>query len=61
MIVRRVVTGHGRIGKAVFVEKVLRPGNTVVQNGTRYCWGKRGGTEPAVVAVFTIGAHRAGE
>jgi hypothetical protein len=54
------VTGHGRNGKAVFAEKVLRPGNTAVQNGTRHRWGNRG-TEPAVVAVFTIRAHRAGE
>jgi hypothetical protein len=42
------------------VEKVLRPGDTVVQNGTRHRWGNRG-TEPAEMAVFMIGAHRAGE
>jgi len=36
------------------VEKLLRPGDTVVQNGTRHRWGNRG-TEPAVMAVFTIG------
>jgi quercetin dioxygenase-like cupin family protein len=41
-------------------EKVLRPGDTVVQNGTRHRWGNRG-TEPAVMAALTIGAHRAGE
>jgi hypothetical protein len=40
------------------VEKVLRPGDTVVQNGTRHRWSNRG-TGPAVVAVFLIGAHRA--
>src|SRR5271170_7169553 len=39
-------------------EKVLRAGDTVVQNGTRHRWGNRG-TEPDVVAVFLIGAHRA--
>ena len=39
-------------------EKVLGPGDTVVQNGTRHRWGNRG-TEPAVVAVFLIGVHRA--
>jgi mannose-6-phosphate isomerase-like protein (cupin superfamily) len=39
-------------------EKVPRPGDTVVQNGTRHRWGNRG-TEPAVLAVFLIGAHRA--
>jgi hypothetical protein len=42
------------------VEKVLRPGDTVVQNGTRHRWGNRG-AEPAVVVVFLIGAHRASE
>ena len=41
-------------------ETVLRPGDTVVQNGTRHRWGNRG-TEPAVLAVFLIGAHRAGQ
>lgn len=41
------------------VEKVLRPGDTVVQNGTRHRWGNRG-TEPAVVAVVLLGAHRVG-
>ena len=42
------------------VEKVLRPGDTVVQNGTRHRWSNRG-TEPAVLAVILIGAHRASE
>ena len=42
------------------VEKVLRPGDTVVQNGTRHRWVNRG-TEPAVWAAFMVGAHRAGE
>jgi mannose-6-phosphate isomerase-like protein (cupin superfamily) len=41
------------------VETVLRPGDTVVQNGTRHRWGNRG-TEPVVLAVFMVGAHRAG-
>ena len=40
------------------VERILRPGDTVVQNGTRHRWGNRG-TEPAVLAVFITGAHRA--
>ena len=39
-------------------ETVLRPGDTVVQNGTRHRWANRG-TEPAVLAVILIGAHRA--
>jgi quercetin dioxygenase-like cupin family protein len=33
-------------------EKELRPGDTVVQNGTRHRWTNRG-TQPAVMAVFT--------
>jgi quercetin dioxygenase-like cupin family protein len=40
-------------------ETVLRPGDTVVQNGTRHRWGNRG-TEPAVVALFMVGARRSG-
>ena len=39
------------------VEKTLRPGDTVVQNGTRHRWHNRG-SEPAVLAVTLIGAHR---
>ena len=39
------------------VEKVLRKGDTVVQNGTRHRWHNRG-PAPAVLAVFIIGAHR---
>ena len=39
------------------VEKVLRPGDTVVQNGTRHRWHNRGAS-PAVLAVFITGAHR---
>jgi mannose-6-phosphate isomerase-like protein (cupin superfamily) len=38
-------------------ERVLRPGDTVVQNGTRHRWANHG-TEPAVVAVVLLGAHR---
>lgn len=34
----------------------LRPGDTVVQNGTRHRWSNTG-TEPAVLAVFICGAH----
>jgi len=39
-------------------ETVLRRGDTVVQNGTRHRWHNRSG-EPAVLAVFIAGAHRA--
>ena len=38
-------------------ETVLHPGDTVVQNGTRHRWLNRG-VQPAVLAVFLIGAHR---
>jgi mannose-6-phosphate isomerase-like protein (cupin superfamily) len=38
-------------------EVVLKPGDTVVQNGTRHRWSNRG-SEPAVLAVGIIGANR---
>jgi quercetin dioxygenase-like cupin family protein len=34
----------------------LRPGDTVVQNGTRHAW-RNNGTETARLAVFICGAH----
>ena len=37
-------------------EVTLRPGDTVVQNGTRHRWHNRG-PEPAMLAVFLVGAH----
>ncbi len=40
------------------VETLLNPGDTVVQNGTRHRW-RNPGNEPAVLAVFICGAHRA--
>lgn len=33
-------------------------GDTIVQNGTRHAW-RNHGTEPCVIAVVLIGAHRA--
>lgn len=36
---------------------VLRPGDTVVQNGTRHRWRNEGDV-PATLAVFMVGAHR---
>lgn len=39
-------------------ERLLQPGDAVVQNGTRHRW-KNAGTEPAVMAGFIVGAHRA--
>ncbi len=40
-------------------EVVLRPFDTVVQNGTRHRWINRG-TEPATMAIVLIGAHHEG-
>lgn len=39
-------------------EVTLSPGDTVVQNGTRHRW-RNPGTEPAVIGVAIVGAHRA--
>jgi mannose-6-phosphate isomerase-like protein (cupin superfamily) len=36
--------------------RTMRPGDTVVQNGTRHRWSNSG-SEPAVLAVFIVGAH----
>jgi mannose-6-phosphate isomerase-like protein (cupin superfamily) len=36
----------------------LRPGDTLVQNGTRHRW-RNDGDVPAVIAVFICGAHHA--
>ena len=36
----------------------LKPGDTVVQNGTRHAWRNKG-TEPCRMVVILIGAHRA--
>lgn len=35
----------------------LKPGDTVVQNGTRHAWRNRG-TEPCRMIVFLLGAHQ---
>lgn len=40
-------------------ERLLRAGDTVVQNGTRHRW-RNPGPEPALMAVFMLGARRAG-
>jgi quercetin dioxygenase-like cupin family protein len=39
-------------------EVTLRPGDTVVQNGTRHRW-RNEGSDPAVLAVFICGAEHA--
>jgi hypothetical protein len=38
-------------------ERLLRAGDTVVQNGTRHRW-RNPGTEPCVMAIFMVGARR---
>ena len=35
----------------------LKPGDTVVQNGTRHAWRNKG-TQPCHMVVFLLGAHR---
>jgi len=40
-------------------EARLRAGDVVVQNGTRHRW-RNPGSEPALMAVFMVGARRAG-
>jgi mannose-6-phosphate isomerase-like protein (cupin superfamily) len=39
------------------VEIQLRPGDTVVQNGTRHAWRNKGSV-PCRMVVFIVGAHR---
>jgi len=39
-------------------EVTLRPGDTVIQNGTRHAWRNRG-TEPCRMVVVLVGANRA--
>jgi mannose-6-phosphate isomerase-like protein (cupin superfamily) len=40
-------------------QRLLRPGDTVVQNGTRHRW-RNPGSEPCVMAIFMAGARRRG-
>ena len=40
-------------------ERVLRAGDTVIQNGTRHRW-RNETSEPCVMAVFMVGARRSG-
>jgi len=39
------------------VEVHLKPGDSVVQNGTRHAWHNRG-SEPCVVVSVIVGAER---
>jgi mannose-6-phosphate isomerase-like protein (cupin superfamily) len=41
------------------VQRLLRAGDTVIQNGTRHRW-RNPGSEPCVMAIFMVGARRAG-
>ena len=50
------VVGHMELDDGA--EVTLSPGDTVVQNGTRHRW-RNPGTEPAVMGVAIVGAHRA--
>lgn len=38
-------------------QKLLRAGDSVVQNGTRHRW-RNPGTEPCLMAIFMVGARR---
>jgi mannose-6-phosphate isomerase-like protein (cupin superfamily) len=38
-------------------ERLLRPGDCVIQNGARHAWRNRG-TEPCVILVVLVGAQR---
>jgi mannose-6-phosphate isomerase-like protein (cupin superfamily) len=38
-------------------ERLLRAGDTIVQNGTRHRW-RNPGTEPCVMVIFMVGARR---
>jgi mannose-6-phosphate isomerase-like protein (cupin superfamily) len=38
-------------------QRLLRPGDTVVQNGTRHRW-RNPGSEPCVMVIFMVGARR---
>jgi mannose-6-phosphate isomerase-like protein (cupin superfamily) len=38
-------------------EVLLKPGDCVIQNGTRHAWHNRS-TQPCVIAVTLLGAHR---
>src|SRR5437870_5001890 len=40
-----------------WAQKLLRAGDSVVQNGTRHRW-RNPGTEPCLMAIFMVGARR---
>ena len=53
-----VISGNVALELDDGAEKVMGPGDTVVQNGTRHRW-RNPGPDPVVIAVFMVGAHRA--
>lgn len=55
-----IISGEVTLVLADGQEKRLGPGDTVVQNGTRHVW-RVDGPEPCLMAVFMLGAHRAGK
>jgi mannose-6-phosphate isomerase-like protein (cupin superfamily) len=52
-----VLSGEATLELDDGAERTMRAGDTVVQNGTRHRWHNRG-SEPVVIAVFMVGAHR---
>jgi mannose-6-phosphate isomerase-like protein (cupin superfamily) len=53
-----VVSGEVSLELDNGAEVHLRPGDTIVQNGTRHRWHNRG-SEPCRLVVVLVGAHRA--
>jgi mannose-6-phosphate isomerase-like protein (cupin superfamily) len=53
-----VVSGEVYLELDDGAEVLLKPGDCVVQNGTRHRWNNRG-DEPCVIAVCIVGAQRA--
>lgn len=52
-----IISGQVYLKLSDGTEKLLKPGDTVVQNGTRHLW-RNPGTEPCLMAVFMVGANR---
>lgn len=53
-----VVSGECYLELDNGAETLLKPGDCVIQNGTRHAWRNRS-SQPCVIAVTLIGAHRA--
>jgi quercetin dioxygenase-like cupin family protein len=52
-----IISGQVYLKLSDGTEKLLKPGDTVVQNGTRHLW-RNPGPEPCLMAVFMVGANR---